>query len=119
MAVANSVANVAGIAGPPLVNILVPDPNKFDSWFWFFILSASIFGVGGIIFCLFAENRQQNYCRKPKQTLPGAISMAQLYNPTTPKIPVVESITMDAFSRVGQEPKQDLSSPQVKGAKRD
>lgn len=118
MAVANSLANVAGIVGPPLVNIMVPEPDLYDSWFWFFILSAGIFASGGIIFCLYAENRQQNYCRKPKQALPGAISMAQLYDPKAAKIPVVETITMDAFSRVGQEPKQDASL-QVKDTKRD
>lgn len=114
MAFANTIANIAPAIGPEIINWTVANENEPGDWFTFWLISAAIFALGGVLFCLFAENKPQNYCRKSKQNLSGALSMAQLCDPKSrgsiSKIPVDEPIVMDVFSRVGQEPpKQDSS----------
>lgn len=124
MAVANSIANSAGIVGPMIVTWLVDDPWNYDSWRSLWLLSAGVFTAGGAIFCLLADNEPQNYCKKPKRLRPGtAISQAQLFpasqrqvslNPggrrgdveAAPEEPVEEEqvARMGAFSRLGSEP---------------
>lgn len=104
-AFANTVANTAGIIGPEMMNRLVTDPTSHGSWSSLWMISALIFAIGGVVFCIFAQNQPQNYCRKPK---PGSrtagsksLSEAQL---TQGKSPLQEIFKMDAFSRVGAEP---------------
>lgn len=108
MAFANTIANIAPAIGPTVISWLVKSEDNAGDWFTFWLLSAALFALGGVIFCVFAENRPQNYYRKSKQNLPGSLSMAQLYDPKSrgpvSKIPVEEPIVMDVFSRVGQEP---------------
>ena len=104
MALANSIANTAGIIGPRVVSWLVVEPTEFKCWRSLWLLSAGIFIFGGSVFCLFAENKPQNYCKKPKSTLGGALSQVQLCS--LPSQVDEEIIKMDAFARVAAAPKQ-------------
>lgn len=84
IALANSLANMAGIIGPMTVSALVAEPTNYESWRSLWLLSAGLFTFGGLIFCLFAQNEPQNYCKQPKHHGPSAsISQAQLF-PTGP-----------------------------------
>ena len=120
MALANSFANVAGFVGPYIVTWIVGETTSdYEAWRPLWLLSAAIFVLGGLVFSLFAQNEQQNYCKRPKggRTLAPAWSQAQLFvvdrGPGgAEKAQVVvgeESLKMDAFSRVASEPKGQQS----------
>lgn len=101
-AFANTIANLAGIIAPLTINWLVEDPYNYNDWFSLYILSASIFLIAGIIFCIFAENEPQNYCKKHKSMKDKSISQAQL---TFGNSDIEQVFKMEAFSRVSNEPK--------------
>jgi len=95
VAVTNSVANLAGIVGPVIVNYLVSDPRSYESWRIVWLVSAAIFVTVGFIFMLFAQNKPQNYSRKTKSQAPPPSN-----RPTVDE----EIIKMDAYSRVMSNP---------------
>lgn len=99
-AFANTIANLAGIIGPFTVNWLVKDPENYNDWFLIYILSALIFLIGGVIFCIFADNEPQNYC-KNRKLKDKSVSRAQL---TFGKNDMEQVFKMEAFSRVSGEP---------------
>lgn len=103
-AFANTVANLADIIGPMTVTWLVWDINEHSSWFSLWMLSGIFFFLGGLLFCLFAENTSQNYCKKPRAKGSMSMSQAQLTIPDKVE-PVEEIFKMDAFSRISSEPK--------------
>lgn len=90
-AFANTLANLAGVFGPMTVNWLVVDPKEHGSWFNLWLFSAFLFLLGGLLFCLFAENGVQDYGRRPKSGA-GPAGIAE------------DIFKMDAFSRVSSEP---------------
>lgn len=113
-AFANTLANLAGVIGPKTVTWMVGEDTKnHESWSSLFILSGCLFIVGGLVFCVFGDNKPQNYCKKPigggKQS---SISQAQL---TVDKNPAEEIFKMDAFSRVGSEPSSRRNNTSADG----
>lgn len=102
-AFANTIANLAGIIGPATVNWLVADPTNYNDWFLIYILSALIFLIAGIIFCIFAENEPQNYC-KNRKLKDKSVSKAQL---TFGKNDIEQVFKLEAFSRVSSEPNNE------------
>lgn len=102
-AFANTIANLAGIFGPKTVTWLVTDSREHSSWFSLWAFSGVLFFTGGFIFCLFADNKPQNYCKKSHKA--SSLSTAQLVNaPVSKGEPIEEIFKMDAFSRVASEP---------------
>lgn len=100
----NTLANLSGIIGPILTTWLVQDPGQHESWFILFAGSAIMFAIGGIVFCLFAENQQQDIAAsKLNKSKPTAMSQAQL-TLNDGKQQVAEMFRMDAFPRVMSEP---------------
>lgn len=99
------------------MNGIVTEEKERGHWMLFWILSAVLFALGGVIFCLFAENGPQDY-GKSKQNLSGSLSMAQLCDSKSrgsiSKIPIDEPIVMDVFSRVGHEPPKMESNKENK-----
>lgn len=102
-AYANSLANVAGFLGPMTVSWIVKDRQDSSSWSNLFFLSAAIFFACGLLFCFLAENHAQDFGRKP--TLGGrasSISQACL----APAGDIEKTFKMDAFQRLGREPRE-------------
>jgi MFS family permease len=66
LALSNSVANCAGFLGPMVLSKLVTEPTEYGSWRIMWLLSAGLFLLSGLLFCCFADNRPQNFTRKPK-----------------------------------------------------
>lgn len=117
MALANSMANCAGIFGPMLLNVIVSNPSDYADWRNMWLVSAGVFVAGGVLFLLFADNRPQNYGRRPKLAKSNTTDMGQLRLPeyvppapvpdgVDPKLASDEIIRMSSFSRVSSEPQQ-------------
>lgn len=92
---------------------MVKDRQDGSAWSNLFILSAAIFFICGIVFCLLADNQDQDLSRKPKLgDKVGSLSKSCL----TPNQDIEKEFKMDAFQRLGREPTTVSSQPGSKEA---
>lgn len=85
-----------------MIDWTVRNRTQHSDWFYFFIIGAIVFTVAATIFCLLAENDQQNFTKKPKTSM----SQAQLNIDMQPE----EIYKMEAFSRVSSEPNPRIAN---------
>lgn len=84
---------------------MVSDTTDHSAWSNLFLLSAAIFFLCGLIFCIWGENQAQDYCRnRGFKDKTGSLSQACLTLDKAREQDAEKVFKMDAFQRLGKEP---------------